>query len=233
LFTLRLALPIMTWISSAAENHTIEFAILALLLLILGLIRQREYARLALFLRSFNNSSLVSQQVREEKAFNRIAIPIFFFVVFVMSYFFSKALQHFHLLQEWSFFSLFFAVCSAVLVITGIRASVYFALSLLFDLNYIHRAHSFHWLLNNFILSLIILCLNVVYTFGPEFLNNILIYCGLVLSGALYLVRTFRIFTLFLGEGRVPLFYNVLYLCALEFLPPILAITAVFRAAQG
>jgi hypothetical protein len=223
----------MNWIKLVAENHTVEFIILTLLLLLLGLIRQSEYARLALFLRSFNNSSLVSQQVREEKAFNRIAIPIFFFVVFVMAFFFGKILHYFHFLEDWPFLSLFFALCAAVVIITGVRAFLYFALSFLFDLNYIHRAHTFHWLLNNFILSLIILSINVIYTFGPESISKPLIFIGLISIGILYLSRTFRVFTLFFSEGRIPLMYNVLYLCALEFLPPVLAITAVFRATQG
>lgn len=219
----------MKWVENIAENHSVEFVVLTILLLILGFVRQSEYSRIALFLRSFNNSSLVSQQVREEKAFNRIAIPIFFLVVFIMAFFFGKVLLHFNLFEDWSFLTMFFALCALIAILAGIRAAIYFSLSKLFRLNYIHRVHTFHWLLNNFILALIILSINILYTFGPETISNSLIYMGLLGMIVFYLARAVKIFTLFLTEGRIPLFYNVLYLCALEFLPPVLVITAVFR----
>lgn len=233
MFTFRLALLTMKWIETIVDSYTVEFTILTLLMLVLGLIRQSEYARVALFLRSFSNASLISQQVREEKAFNRIAIPIFFLVVAIMSFFFGKMFHHFNLLVEWTFISLFFIIYAGLLILTGLRALIYFSLSELFNLGYIHRVHSFHWLLNNFILSLIILALNIVYSFGPKDTHSMLIYSGLIALFFLSIMRSIRVFALFIAEARIPLFYNVLYLCALEFLPPLIVGAAVYRATLG
>ena len=223
----------MNWIDKVSQNHSIEFIMLTLFLSLLGLMRQNEFARLGLFLRAFKNSSLISQQVREEKAFNRIAIPLVILVVSVLSFFFAKTLHHFNYFSDWSFLSLFFSLSVLIIAVTALRSTIYFGLSVLFKLNYIHRAHTFHWLLNNFILALIILALNILYTFGPNMIDNTLIITGLIMIVALYLIRSFRLFTLFLAEARIPLLYNVLYLCALEFLPPTLVVMVVWRAGLG
>ena len=206
---------------------------LTLFLALLGLMRQNEFARLGLFLRAFTNSSLISQQVREEKAFNRIAIPLVILVVSVLSFFFAKTLHHFNYFSDWSFLSLFFSLSVLIIALTALRSTIYFGLSVLFKLNYIHRAHIFHWLLNNFILALIILALNILYTFSPNMMGNTLIIIGLIMIVVLYLIRSFRLFTLFLAEACIPLLYNVLYLCALEFLPPTLVVMVVWRAGLG
>ncbi len=54
-----------------------------------------------------------------------------------------------------------------------------------------------------------------------DYLTPIFVYAGIVVIVILYLLRIFRGITIFLKEG-FSIFYMILYLCALEFLPLIL-----------
>ena len=78
------------FIEVPAQSNTIEFIMLGILLISIGFIRQSEGARMSLFIRSFVNESLASQQIRQERSFNRMAIPVFIISGFSVSLFVAQ-----------------------------------------------------------------------------------------------------------------------------------------------
>ncbi|MEX2597311.1 MAG: DUF4271 domain-containing protein [Salibacteraceae bacterium] len=221
----------MKWIERTLNSHDTEFILAAVLLLILGMMHQNERERLAVFVRSFINPSLVNQQIRQERAFNRIAIPLFFAIIFILGFFLATSFKHFGIAKDIPFNSQFLLLSGILLLITLIRAVIYHLMGILLNLRKALQLHTTNWLLNNFILSLIILPLAIVASFAPETIVRPFIIFGLCIMALFYLIRSFRLFGMTQQEIQVPLFYNVLYLCALEILPPLLIVVTILRNA--
>lgn len=211
------------------ERQETEFVILMLMLLLLGFARQTERERLSLFIRSFTNPMLADHQIRQERSFTRFALLVFVVVLASLSTFGTLALQHFDFFDDFSFIGLFATLVIGIILLTLVRTSVYSAASWLFRLAPLQQMHTFHWLLTNFILSLVLLPLSALYLFGPAGLKDLWIYAGFGALAIFFSVRVLRLFYLSSNSFRVPLMYNFLYLCALEILPLLLSIAVILR----
>lgn len=221
----------MNWVEQSITDKSTEFLLILAVLMLLGILRQTDGQRLSLFIRSFINPSLLDQQVREERAFNKLAIPLFFAVLSTLSIFLSLSLERLGLLKELEFIFSFAVVAMLILALTLLRGLFYLFLAYLFDLRKVLQAHASIWLLNNFILALLILPLTIIISFGSQPFSKELSLFGIALFFTFYLIRSIRLFTLTQRENHVPLLYNVLYLCALEIMPPIIIGVAILRQA--
>lgn len=219
----------MIWVEQSITDKSTTFLLILAVLVLLGILRQTDGQRLAIFIRSFLNPSLLDQQVREERAFNKLAVPLFFAILSILSIFLSLSLDKLGLLKELEFIYSFAAVAMITLALTLFRGLFYLFLSYLFDLRKVFQAHASIWLLNNFILALLILPLVVTISFGPEVIAKELSVIGMGLFFTFYFIRSIRLFSLTQRENHVPLVYNVLYLCALEILPPVIIGVAILR----
>lgn len=206
-----------------------EFIIYLLILLFIGVARQAEGERIGLFLRSFTSASLVDQQVRQERSFTRLALLVFVFVLLVLSVFLPHALHAHGYFPEFSFLGLMLTCLVLFLLATTGRVALYAFISWLFQMDELQQTHTFHWLLTNFILCILLLPIAILYSFGPAEIAVPIINAGLSLLVLFYVIRMVRLFYLASSTYRVPLVYNFLYLCALEILPPLLVITVVSR----
>lgn len=231
MFIKRIALLTMNWVEQSITDKSTEFLLILAVLMLLGILRQTDGQRLSLFIRSFINPSLLDQQVREERAFNKLAIPLFFAVLSTLSIFLSLSLERLGLLKELEFIFSFAVVAMLILALTLLRGLFYLFLAYLFDLRKVLQAHASIWLLNNFILALLILPLTIIISFGSQPFSKELSLFGIALFFTFYLIRSIRLFTLTQRENHVPLLYNVLYLCALEIMPPIIIGVAILRQA--
>lgn len=222
----------MEWIERTTNGQNAEFLLILLVLFILGLLRQSEAQRLSVFIRSFFNPSLLDQQMRQERAFNRVAIPLFFTIVGILSIFLSLALAEIGIGNEFDFTIRFLLFSLGLAALTLVRGVGYLFLAYLFDLRNVLTTHSTHWLLNNFILALLVLPIAIAIAFGPPALSYPLSTGGLGLFLVFYLIRAFRLFGVTQQQNRVALVYNVLYLCTLEILPPVMLGVAIWRQAE-
>jgi hypothetical protein len=68
------------------------------------------------------------------------------------------------------------------------------------------------------IFGLVIFPIVVAIQFTPEEIKLVLIYTGFLLFGIVYLMHILRGLQIFMKKN-ISLFYLILYLCALEFLP--------------
>jgi len=217
----------------AIEGREIEFLVLTLILLLLGITRQTERERFSLFIRSFTNPMLADQLVRQERSFTRFALLVFIITLASVSVFGALALQYLSFFEDFSFIGLFAALLIGFVLLTMVRTAVYSAASWLFALSYLQQIHTFHWLLTNFILSLMLLPFSALYFFGPANLRGLWVYGGLASLAIFFLIRVLRLFYISSNSFRVPLMYNFLYLCALEILPLLLSIAVILRQLGG
>ncbi|MEQ9186740.1 MAG: DUF4271 domain-containing protein [Cryomorphaceae bacterium] len=223
----------MEWIESVVYNRDPWFISFALLLVVLGVVRQSEGARLSIFLRSFFNPKLLTQQVRMERAYNRVTLPVLLIVVVQLTLFTFQALVHFDLMDPVPFLSGVGLITLVVIGVAIFRSTVYWILALTFDLMALYRRHNLQWLLHNFILALVLLPLSIVIAFGPVEWSEPLLYIGICSFGLTYIIRAARLFGLAQSDIHTSWVYNVLYLCALEILPPIIVVVGVLRQAGG
>jgi hypothetical protein len=219
----------MNWIERTTNGQNAEFLLIVLVLFILGVLRQSEGQRLGVFIRAFINPSLLDQQLRQERAFNRVAVPLFLTILGILSIFLSLSFEQLGMGAgfQFTFRLLMFALLLAGL--TLIRGVGYLFLAYLFDLRKVLSTHSTHWLLNNFILALIVLPISIGVAFGPPAFAKPLSIIGLALFLVFYIIRSLRLFGVTQQQIHVPLLYNVLYLCALEILPPAMVGMAIWR----
>lgn len=223
----------MKWLSQVLEDRDPWFITFILVLVLLSWVRQSEGLRLGIFLRSFINPSLLSQQVRQERAYNRVVIPLFFVVIVSLSLFLLHAEETFNLTLADNFTISFLLIASLLIGITLARAIIYFSIAVLFGVSNLFRLHNLQWLLHNFMLALFLLPLSILYSYGPESWRLIWIYIGLSAFVLTYVLRASRLFGLVQSEIQPPMMYNVLYFCALEILPPTLVVAGVLRIAEG
>ena len=219
----------MQWVNTITEQNDPWFILFAVLLLVLGLMRQSEGERLRIFLRSFFNPLLLSQQVRQERAYNRITVPVFGFIIFTLSAFFLHLMDWLAWELPGGFWSRFGILVILLTSATLLRFVVYVGFSALFDLSSVLRLHNLQWLLHNFVMAIALLPITIVVTYGPASLFTPLMFIGLSILFSTYLLRAFRLFGMTQSELHTPLLYNVLYFCALEILPPVLIAVGVWR----
>lgn len=205
------------------------FIIFLVILLFLGLIRTFEGERFKTFLRSLTNLNLIDQQLRQERAFSRLAILLFLLVMTVISAYLCILLQHQNLFTDFSYIGLFVSVFIALAIFTTLRVALYSLLAWVFKMELLQQHHTFHWLLTNVVLSLLLIPVSVIGLFGPPVIQGPLISFGLWLLLAFYLLRVLRVGYISSLLFRVPLAYNFLYICALEILPLCIAVVFVSR----
>jgi len=223
----------MEWMESVVHNRDPWFISFGLILLLLGIIRQSEGTRLRIFLRSFLNPSLLIQQVRQERAYNRVTLPILLIVIAVIGLFVFQALHQFGLMEIDAFSIGISTVIGVIIGVTVLRSLAYLGLALTFGLMGTYRMHNLQWLLHNFILALFLLPISIIIAFGPAQWTSPLVYMGLGAILLTYLIRAFRLFGMAQSDIHTSWVYNVLYLCALEIMPPILVVVSVLRQAEG
>ncbi|MEZ4721350.1 MAG: DUF4271 domain-containing protein [Flavobacteriales bacterium] len=220
-------------IRNTVTGHEAEVLIYVLLLLLLSITRYSEESRLGLFLRSFTNANLVDQQLRQERAFSRLALLSFVIVLVSTSAFVALTFHHFGLFSDFSFFGLTLFVLVGLILLTTARVALYAFTAWLFELDHLQQQHSFHWLLNNFILSLFLIPASILISFAPSLISTSLIYAGLLVMSVFYGIRILRLASITHSSFHVPVQYNFLYICALEILPPLLVITLISRQIGG
>jgi hypothetical protein len=217
----------MEWTDRIGSDNNPWFLGLAFLILMLGLMRRSEGHRLELFMRAYFNPNLLNQQVRQERGYNRITLPILAIIFIGLDLFLIQASS----VLEWEFFTGFYdaAVWIGVSLIgtTFARWLVYVSFGLLFELQWAFRMFMQQWMLHNFMLALVLLPCIILIQFGPSYLDLGCIYLGLFFAALTYLLRAFRLFSLIHSELHPPLIYNVLYFCALEILPPLIIAASI------
>lgn len=196
------------------------------ILLTMGLARYAAPDRFQLMIRSFFNPMLLQQHAREERGLNRITLLLLFMSLCSMSFFVAKALS---LNGAFEFLAVFSKVLPLLILISLVRYALYTGLANLFEVEALLHIHNFQWSINNIILSFAILPIGIFLTFGPEGLKSTFVLLGIAALSIFYIVRSLRLFTLMQSEGSISAVHNVLYFCALEFLPPIILAVAVVR----
>ena len=186
-----------------------------------------------MFMQSFTNTTLVDQQLRQERAFSRLALIAFSSVLFILSCFITLSLRYFGYFHDFSFFGLYATLVIVLVLMTTGRVAIYSLLAWLFDLDALQQHYSFHWLLTNFILVLGLLPLSILISFGPRSLIGGEVWLGLGAILIFYFIRVLRLGSICAFQFRIPLHYNFIYICALEILPILLAMTLVSRQFAG
>lgn len=220
-------------IDQIAPNNEFAFVLFLVILLLIGVLRQWERNRLTLFLRSFVNPNLVDTQLRQERAFSRLALFSFVLVLLVISTFFALLLHFYGLFLDFSFSGLLFSLLIAILLVTTARVAIYAFLAWLFSLERLQQFHMFHWLLTNTIQAALLLPLSVLLVFAPAWVHPHAATVGITVICVFYLIRVIRLSILSSVDFRVPLGYNLLYICALEIFPVIVVITVISRQIVG
>lgn len=200
-------------------GHEWEFAVYATLLLLFGLLRQTEPARLLLFIRSFSNINLVEQQIRQERSFSRFAVFVFALTLMGVSSFITVSMRFLGHFSEFSFIGLWSLVLVFNILLTTGRVAVYAFIAWLLDVDDLQQKHTFYWLLNNFLLAALLIVLSVLYSFGPPNIGATMIVIGWIGLSAAYLLRNIRLVIMAATIHHLPMIYIFLYLCALEILP--------------
>ncbi len=213
----------------ASESHEIEFFLYVFILLMLGGVRLLEGPRLSNFIRSFMNPLLIDQQLREERSFNRISLVLILIMMMVHAMFFYLCLRHFQMFENWSTWLLIPTLMLLYFVLSAIRMAAYSGFAWVFEMGNFLNEYSYHWLLNNFLLSMALLPVSILESFGPTGWSDVLVKGGLILMGLTFLIRNARMSWIAGTTYRVPLIYNIFYLCGLEFLPLLLFITVAAR----
>ena len=209
------------------------FFIICGILLLIGAARQLEGDRLSLFLRSFINGNLADQQLRQERAFSRIAMIAFFIVISSISLFGALSIHTFGLLLDFSFIGLFAVIFILLFLFTTLRVAVYAFFAWLFHLEKLQQHHSYHWLLVNLIGSFILIPISIGINYGPIDSKLTLALFGIALLAIINLIRIVRLFIVSSTAYSVPITYNFLYICALEILPLWVSTAVVLRQIGG
>lgn len=217
----------MTHLNSIPTDSA--FIVFLIIFFLIGLVRQLEGSRFTLFVRSFTNINLVEQQLRQERAFSRLAILLFLLVMTVLAAFIASFFHHIDLFLDFSFIGLFTALLISLIIITTARVAIYSLLAWVFNLEILQQHHTFHWLLTNVILCAIILPLTIAGVFGPSTTQAFFLNAGLWTLIVFYLIRVLRIGYISSTTFRVPVAYNFLYICALEILPLLVTAAVISR----
>ena len=205
------------------------FIVFLVIFFLIGLVRQLEGERFTMFVRSFANINLVDQQLRQERAFSRLAILLFVLVMAVIAAFLTSYFQQNNLLIDFSYLGLFTTVIVSLVVITTARVAIYSLLAWMFNLENLQQHHTFHWLLTNVILAAFLLPITISGVFGPELMQAFILDAGFWMLIAFYLLRVLRIGYITSSTFRVPVAYNFLYICALEILPLLVTAAVISR----
>ena len=214
-------------IENPLPSQEAPFLILCGIVMFYAFSRYVAGSRLHLFVRSFLNENLVDQQIRQERSFAGTAVFAFLSVIAILSAFLASALPFFDLLTDFSYLGRFVSIVVCLLLLTTFRSGIYAFLTWLLDLNQLHQYHSFHWLLNNYLLALVLLPTSIFIEFGPSSFKEVLAYSGVGLILLLYAFRVGRFALLSTTAFRVPWAYNFLYICALEISPLMLVIAMI------
>jgi len=185
--------------------------------------------RLTSFMRSFFNQGLADQNVRQGKNFTRMSLPLLVVNLGTVAYILTKWWTQTANELDYSFHTYFLLVFAAVMLITAARFAFYAFLSWLFDLGPLFEKHTYTWMLNATVMSMLLLPAIVLVSFGPSDWQTLLLQLSIFLLGIFHLIRGFRIFFMLQKDGRTSLVYNIFYLCALEFLPPALVLAGFLR----
>ena len=223
----------MEWKELPIENTDAWFIILVIILALLGAVRQSDSGAFGLLVRSFINPSLVAQQLRHERAYNRITLPILGISVLAIAGFLSQGSSVFELSIGSSFTSTLMLILLGIVGLTLVRMAIYSTFSWLFQAGGLFKEHNLSWLVHAFVLSMVLIPLSILIAFGPDAWHRALAIIGIVALIVFYFLRVWRVITMTQRELRTSWVYNVLYLCALEILPPILIGVSVLRYGEA
>lgn len=214
-------------------NTNAPYIVFLTILLTIGLARLLEGERLQLFFRSFLNTNLVDQQLRQERAFSRLAIFLFILVMMIIATYLTLYFHEIDLFLDFSFTGLFTAVIVSLAILTTFRVALYSLLAWLFNLEGLQQHHTFHWLLTNVVLCSVLLPVSIVGFYGPTIIQSVFLQVGFWVIITFYVIRILRIAYISSTDFRVPLAYNFLYICALEILPLLVIATVISRQFVG
>lgn len=223
----------MEWQELTVDNSDPWFVILLLVLILLGAVRQGDSGAFRLLFRSFLNPSLIAQQLRHERAYNRITLPILGISILAITGFLSQSSGVLEINVGSSLLTTLLIILVSIILLTIIRLVLYQFMAWLFQVNTLFKEHNLTWLVHAFVLSMVLLPLSVLLAFGPELWHPTLVTIGLIALILFYLLRVWRVISMTQRELRSSLVYNVLYLCALEILPPLLIGVSVLRYGEA
>lgn len=209
------------------------FIILLGLLLLIGIARQLEGDRIALFLRSFFNGTLADQQLRQERAFSRLALLAFSFVLITISAFSTSVVQNIGYFNDFSKLGLFTTIFVILFFITTARVALYAFTSWLFEIDSLQQQHNYHWLLTNVIGCILLIPIIAFIEFGPRLLVDYFMYSGVTIVIAINGFRLLRIMYISNTVYAIKIPFYFLYICALEIIPIAISITVVLRQIGG
>lgn len=220
-------------IERSFQSNESLFIVYLLIFLLLGILRQTERERFEVFIRSFTNTHMAEQQIRQERSFVRIGSFVFLISLLVTSVFLAQAIHFAGWMLSFSFGALFSLTVVSLLLFIALRMAIYTALGWLFEVEDLQLIHTFHWLQSSFMWALFLLPVSIFYTYGSAQWHKHWMIIGLCIGLILFLIRSFRVFSAASGAYRVSLIYNIFYLCALEFLPLAVVIAVIFRQELG
>ena len=117
-------------------------------------------------------------------------------------------------------FILFFQILNLLLIWIVLKCSVIFFIGKLFDMNGKIDKYYYGYYTNLFLLSLIFLPIVIIisYSFNSKLLNNYSSYCCYLFVLSYFTLKFIQLKRLNLFKVRL-IFYNILYLYILEFMP--------------
>ena len=115
----------------------------------------------------------MDQQLRQERAFSRLAIFLFILVMMIIATYLTLYFHEIDLFLDFSFIGLFTGVIVSLAILTTFRVALYSLLAWLFNLEALQQHHTFHWLLNNVVLCSIILPVSIVGFYGPTIIQSV------------------------------------------------------------
>lgn len=126
----------------------------------------------------------------------------------------------------------FLAILAGVIVLYIIRHLSLNLLGTVFGLNKYTDLYSFAIMIFNLFTGLILIPLNFLFAFGPDYLQEIVLIISFIILGVLVLLRTIR--GIFIVSehliGRI--FQIFIYLCAFEIAPVLILIKTVMNLGQ-
>lgn len=138
---------------------------------------------------------------------------------FNVAFFFYCAADYFEFIPETIPGILFWLLCTLLVIISvSLRHMVCSVTGNMSDQNEAFNEYTITIYLSYRYGALLLFLLSVMMLYTGFVKTEALFICGIIVAAAFYIIRIIRLFLIFINKN-VSIFYFILYLCALEFLP--------------
>ncbi|HTL81392.1 MAG TPA: DUF4271 domain-containing protein [Bacteroidia bacterium] len=202
---------------SSHDNWWIA-AVLFTCFTLLIMLRVFDYRRLLLLFNAFIRVSTVSVAYREESVISsRVSVFLLINYLLMMAIF-ARSVARFlgidpdGLQAAGTIMLLLVAAYFIKIAVTRIIGSI-------FDLKELSREYAYNILLFNKAIGLVLFPTVLLLAYARQIPSDFLVWVGILSIAIILIYRLLRVFLIGMGTSSVSLFYLILYLCTLEFLP--------------